>query len=211
MRLSTVTMAVATLVSIAGLAQAGGWGHGPSLSQGQKIVHQAAKDIKNGANTAVETVKQTGRDIDRFRLELQSSVITGPALEQWFIASRNSAMNGSMPITAEMRNALSGWYPPGLLNKVRFKVGDGGALNLGNNSIRVGNASAVTLIDVIVFKGPAEANDPAIWAHEMKHVQQFDEWGVHSFVVQYMRSWNSVEDPAYEMQRQYAQKAAASQ
>jgi hypothetical protein len=92
------------------------------------------------------------------------------------------------------------------MNKVRFKVGDGGELNLANNSIRVDHATAVTLIDVIIFKGPTEAADPALWVHEMKHVQQFEEWGVHSFAVQYMRSWNSVEDPAYAVQREYSRK-----
>jgi hypothetical protein len=154
---------------------------------------------------AGEQLRQVGRDIDRMRLEFQSSVFTGPALEQWLIASRNSAMNGAMVMPPEMRNALQGWYDPALMNKVRFKIGDGGELNLANNAIRLRDVAAVTLIDVIVFKGPEEAVCPSLWVHEMKHLQQFEEWGVHSFAVQYMRSWNGVEDPAYAVERQYAQ------
>jgi hypothetical protein len=154
---------------------------------------------------AGEQLRQVGRDIDRVRLEFQSSVFTGPALEQWLNASRNSAMNGAMVMPAEMRSALQGWYDPRLMDKVRFKIGDGGELNLGNNAIRYGGSAAITLIDVIVFKGPSEAVCPSLWAHEMKHVQQFDEWGVHSFAVQYMRSWNSIENPAYDIERQYGQ------
>jgi hypothetical protein len=173
-----------------------------------KAIEKGAHDTGKAAEVAMEQARQVGRDIDRMRLELQASVFTGPALEQWFKASRDSAINGAMVMPPEMRQALQGWYTPALMDKVRFKVGDGGALNLANNSIRVGHATAVTLIDVIIFKGPTEAADPTLWAHEMKHVQQFDEWGVHSFAVQYMRSWNSVEDPAYYMERLYAQKMA---
>ncbi|KYK44889.1 hypothetical protein A1D31_11775 [Bradyrhizobium liaoningense] len=114
-------------------------------------------------------------------------------------------MNGAMPMPPHVRQNLQGWYDEGLMNLVRFKVGDGGALNLANNSIRLGDARAVTLIDVIVFRGPSEANNYALWAHEMKHVQQYAQWGVHSFAVQYMRSWNSVENPAYEVENRFAQ------
>jgi hypothetical protein len=178
---------------------------------GGQIINQGRTDLSNGLNRIDPRLTQIGRDIDRWRLEFQSSVFTGPALEQWLWASRNSAMNGAMPMPPEIMQALQGWYDPGLMNMVRFKVGDGGALNLANNSIRIGTAEAVTLIDVIVFKGPSEAADPALWAHEMKHVQQFRDWGVHSFAVQYMRSWNSVEDPAYAVQNQYAQRRAMGQ
>ncbi|SFV19809.1 eCIS core domain-containing protein [Bradyrhizobium arachidis] len=58
------------------------------------------------------------------------------------------------------------------MSLVRFKVRDGGELNLANNSMRFGDALAVTLIDVIVFRGPSEASNHALWAHEMMHVQQ---------------------------------------
>lgn len=175
------------------------------------IVNQGRTDLSNGLNRIDPRITQIGRDIDQLRLNFQSSVFTGPALEQWFIASRNSAMNGAMPMPFQMQQALQAWYDPGLINMVRYKIGDGGELNLANNSIRFGDASAVTLIDVIIFRGSKEASDPALWAHEMKHVQQFHDWGVHSFAVQYMRSWNSVEDPAYAVQRQFAQTAQNSQ
>jgi hypothetical protein len=152
---------------------------------------------------AGEQLGQVGRDIDRMRLKFLASVITGPALEQWLIDSRDSAMNGAIPMPPEMRSALQGWYDPSLMNKVRFKIGDGGELNLANNAIRFRDVAAITLIDVIVFRGPADAVCPSLWAHEMKHVQQFQEWGVHSFAVQYTQSWNGVEDPAYDVEGRY--------
>ena len=159
-----------------------------------------------GHRVGVAQLRQAGRDIDQMRRKFLASVISGPALEQWLIELRNTAMNGAMAMPPEMRQALQGWYTPGLMDKVRFKIGDGGELNLGNNIIRFGQATAVTLIDVIIFKGPSEAVCPSLWAHEMKHVQQFEEWGVHSSAVQYAQSSNSVENPAYATEGQYKQR-----
>ncbi|WP_338834101.1 eCIS core domain-containing protein [Bradyrhizobium septentrionale] len=153
-----------------------------------------------------DQLRQAGREFDQMRLKFLASVVSGPALEQWLNASRNSSINGAMQMPPEMRDALQGWYSPKLMDKVRFKIGDGGELNLANNAIRFGQATAVTLIDVIVFKGPSEAVCPSLWAHEMKHIQQFDDWGVHSFSVQYMRSSNTVENPAYDVEQKYRQQ-----
>jgi hypothetical protein len=161
-------------------------------------------DLSNGLNRIDPRITDFGRELDRRRLSFQSEVFSGPALEQWIIQSRNDAINGAMPMPPHVRQALQGWYSPQLMDIVRYKVGDGGALNLGNVSVRYGTAEAITLIDVIIFSNPDLANDFALWVHEMKHVQQYAEWGVHSFAVQYMRSWNGVEDPAYAVQSQFA-------
>jgi hypothetical protein len=83
------------------------------------------------------------------------------------------------------------------MNRVRYKIGDNGFLNLAHVIEQGGFASAVTLIDVVIFRGPTEANDPSIWAHELTHVDQYQEWGVHSFAIQYARDYNGVENPAY--------------
>jgi hypothetical protein len=83
------------------------------------------------------------------------------------------------------------------MNRVRYKIGDNGFVNLAHLLEQGGVASAVTLIDVVVFRGPSEADDLSIWAHELTHVDQYRSWGVHSFAVQYARNWRSVENPAY--------------
>lgn len=89
------------------------------------------------------------------------------------------------------------------MNRVRFKIGDNGFINLARLLEQGGLATAVTLIDVIVFRGPSEANDPALWAHELTHVDQYADWGVHSFAVQYARNYRGVEDPAYSKEYGY--------
>ncbi|WP_425466366.1 eCIS core domain-containing protein [Pseudorhodoferax soli] len=92
------------------------------------------------------------------------------------------------------------------MHSVRYKVGDAGIFNLANLSIQYGGAGAVTLIDTIVFKNSADAeNNVVLWVHELKHVQQFRNWGTRDFTIRYLRSWNGVEGEAYAAQDQYIQ------
>jgi hypothetical protein len=86
---------------------------------------------------------------------------------------------------------------------MRWTIGTGGDLNVANQSFSYGHAQAITLIDLVIFRDEAAYLDLSIWVHEMKHVQQYKEYGVHSFAVQYVRSWNSIEDPAYAVQAQF--------
>ena len=161
------------------------------------------QDIHNGLDNIDPRINQSLRDIDRARINFQSQVFTGPALEQWLNQSRNDAMNGAMPMPDTIKQAMNGWYSPQQMANVYYKIGDGGALNLGNAATRYGEAAAITLIDVIVFRDAGWAADLPTWAHELKHVTQFQDWGVHSFAVQYMQSWNTVEGPAYDVQSRY--------
>lgn len=59
----------------------------------------------------------------------------------------------------------------------------------------------MTLIDIIVFRHQADAEDNvALWAHELHHVQQYQTWGVAEFARRYSRDFDAVEAPAYEIQ-----------
>jgi hypothetical protein len=96
-----------------------------------------------------------------------------------------------------MRWALVGYASQDSLDRVRFKVGDNGFANLARLIEKGGRASAVTLIDVIIFNGPTEANDPSLWAHELTHVDQYHQMGVQRFAAQYTANYRVLEDPAY--------------
>lgn len=120
-----------------------------------------------------------------------------PGLEQWIIQSRNSAINGAVPIPPQIRQVLTGYASEDSMNKVRFKIEDNGFLNLARVIEQSGSASAVTLIDVIVFRDLAGASNPSLWAHELTHVDQYTNWGVHSFAISYIRDHGDVERPAY--------------
>lgn len=129
----------------------------------------------------------------------------GHALAQWLTESRNSALHGAQPIPPQIRQALTGYVDEDLMNRVRFTVGDAGAFNLANLSITYGDANAVTLIDVVVFRSGDDAyNDPALWAHELEHVKQFRDWGSTNFAISYVRNPHGIENPAYDRQNAYA-------
>lgn len=111
--------------------------------------------------------------------------------------SRDDAISGSMPIPRHIRQALTGYVSEDSMNRARYKVGESGIANLGRLAIEVGHVGAITLIDVIVFKGPTEANDPALWAHDLTHVDQYRDLGLKTFAIRYVRNINSIEGPAY--------------
>jgi Domain of unknown function (DUF4157) len=157
-----------------------------------RIVRNVGRELDNA-----------GKEVDRIRLEGQAQV-GAPAFEQWLNQSRNTAGNGASPIPPHIRQQLQGFYDNDILSRVRFKIGDGGVFNLANLSIQYGGAAAVTLIDVIVFTNADDAyNNPKLWAHELKHVQQFRDWGTRDFAIRYLRSWNGVEGDAYAAENSY--------
>lgn len=102
-----------------------------------------------------------------------------------------------MPIPPEVAQRLSGYASPRAIANARYKIGDNGFVNLANVLEKGGFASAVTLIDVIVFRGQSEANDLSIWAHELAHVDQYMGWGTRDFSIRYVRDYHTAEDPAY--------------
>jgi Domain of unknown function (DUF4157) len=156
-------------------------------------------------NNIGQQARKAGQDVANAINEFQASVLSGPTLERAIIESRNTAINGAMPIPVNIRQLLTGYASEDSMNRVRYKIGDSGFLNLAHLIEQgSGDIGAVTLIDVIVFRGTSEALDPALWAHELTHIDQFRDWGVHSFAVQYARNWRSVEDPAYAKGNGYA-------
>lgn len=169
---------------------------------------RAVRDIPNVPRNIERETREAGRNIDRWRLEGQAN-LGAPAFEQWLIESRNSAASGgTYRIPDDIRAMMTGFYDEDTLNRVRFKVGDHGVINLANLSIQYGDAGAVTLIDVVVFANDQAAADPVLWAHELRHVQQFRDWGTRDFAIRYLRSWNSVEGDASNAENQFAQRLA---
>lgn len=126
-----------------------------------------------------------------------------PALEAWIIASRNSSHGTAQPIPLHIRQALSRWYSPQVLDNTRYKVGDNGFFNAARNVMFNADVSAVTLIDVIVFRSADDTqNNIPLWAHELYHVEQFRSWGTRDFSIRYARDSGAVEAPAYQRENE---------
>lgn len=125
-------------------------------------------------------------------------------LEDRLRQSRDSAaLAGTSPLPAALRQQLLPYYDAQLLDLARYRVGSGVELDLAGTMLQNPDIEAVTLVDIIVFRTEQDAqNNLALWAHELKHVQQYRDWGVHEFALRYTRDFNAVETPAYQIQAQ---------
>jgi Domain of unknown function (DUF4157) len=125
--------------------------------------------------------------------------IAATALANGLIASRDAAFEqGTEAMPPHIRQALLNWYPADLLDSIEYRVGvteDGSVQSL---AMRYGDATAVTAIDTIIFRDPHDAeNNVALWGHEVKHVEQFQRWGLMEFARRYVTDHGTVEAEAY--------------
>ncbi|VVM36731.1 DUF4157 domain-containing protein [Pseudomonas fluorescens] len=128
--------------------------------------------------------------------------IATPALALWLTQARAEAASaGTQAIPPHIREQLLPWYDPSVLDAARYKISDNGQFSAATAMLQNPDVGAVTLIDVILFRDPQAAErDVALWAHELKHVQQYREWGVGGFAQRYTHDFDAVEAPAYAIQ-----------
>ncbi|MEP1143490.1 MAG: DUF4157 domain-containing protein [Henriciella sp.] len=139
------------------------------------------------------------------RITRETAVETlGPVLGEAIRHSRDNARSaGTNPIPVQIKQALSVYFDQGLLNRVRYRIGQGHELSVQANSIRFGDAQGVALKDTIVFANVAAANDLWLWAHELGHIQQYDKWGLTDFSKRYVRDSGAVESEANDIANRF--------
>lgn len=121
-----------------------------------------------------------------------------PALAAWIETSRLQAVaEGVKPMPPAIKRRLAGYFPPDVLDRVRYRVGLEQGLALPAAAFEYGHAVAMTLGDVIVFRdGQRAATDASLWAHELQHVMQFRHWGTPRFAELYLADWERIEAEA---------------
>ncbi|MBH3312512.1 DUF4157 domain-containing protein [Pseudomonas mosselii] len=120
-------------------------------------------------------------------------------------ARDEATASGSQPIPLHIRAQLEPWYDFAVLDAARYRLGDEQQISAANALLQNPDVNAVTLIDTIIFRRSADAEDNvALWAHELKHVQQYQELGVEEFAKRYTRDYQALEGPAYEIEVQVA-------
>lgn len=136
--------------------------------------------------------------------------LAAAGLEAWIRQSRDRlALLESQPIPLHIRSQLEPYFDLAVLETARYRVGDDNVLTAANTLLRNPDIAAVTLIDIIVFRNEADAQDNvALWAHELKHVEQYLQWGVGEFARRYTRDFRSVEQPGYAMELQIEREQA---
>lgn len=111
--------------------------------------------------------------------------------------------DGSQPMPDRIREELVGYFPKALLDKVRYRIGWNERWALHASLFRLTNVRALALVDVIVFRDQGVAADPVIWAHELAHVRQYEDWGLPRFVARYLRDHEAAESEAWECAARY--------
>ncbi|HSC85452.1 MAG TPA: DUF4157 domain-containing protein [Pseudomonas sp.] len=131
-----------------------------------------------------------------------ATLMAASTLEEQLRQSRDRAIQaGTNPMPAAIRQQLLPYYDSQLLDMARYRVGNGEELDLAGTMLQNPDIQAVTLIDIVIFRSEQDAQDNlALWAHELWHVQQYRDWGVHDFALRYTRDFNAVETPAYQIQ-----------
>jgi hypothetical protein len=120
------------------------------------------------------------------------------ALTQLIETVRQQAISsGVRPVPAAVHRSLLGYFPPIVLHKTRFAQGRADALALPSPAFSHGNASAVTLGEVVLFKTERLAqSDLKLWAHELTHVMQYQRWGIDGFADHCVHDFSSVQQEA---------------
>lgn len=120
-----------------------------------------------------------------------------PALATAIRFSRSQALNrGVQPIPINIRNQLQPYFPPQILDKVRWTTAGGISID-GALKNWLNQEGAITLDEVVVFSDAQSANsDPALWAHELTHVLQYSQMGVETFAFYYSIDFNQFESQA---------------
>ncbi|WP_286911867.1 MULTISPECIES: DUF4157 domain-containing protein [unclassified Pseudomonas] len=135
-------------------------------------------------------------------VEVMASSSLAFALRQ---ARDEATASGSQPIPLHIRAQLEPWYDFAVLDAARYRVGDEQQVSAANAMLQNPDVNAVTLIDTIIFRHASDAEDNvALWAHELKHVQQYQELGVEEFARRYTRDYQALEGPAYEIEAEVA-------
>jgi hypothetical protein len=125
--------------------------------------------------------------------------LAAQVLAQWITEARRAMLGaGTQPVPPQIVQALSGYFPPALLQQVRYRSGGSTEMSLPGLALQYGDAAAITLVDVIMFDREADAQqDLKLWAHELTHVMQYRRWGIDGFAARYIADSRGVEREAY--------------
>ncbi len=127
-------------------------------------------------------------------------------LEGVIASARDQAIaDGVRPIPPLVYRGLLGFFPDAVLRRVRFASGRADSIVLPALAFDYGDAAAITLGDVVLFRDAVKAQtDLKLWAHELTHVLQYQRWGIDGFAERYVREGRTVEQEAYDNADRFA-------
>jgi hypothetical protein len=124
--------------------------------------------------------------------EMPATVLAN-AIEASAVEARRA---GTREMPAEMADILALHYGRALVADVRWTV-RGQRLELGSLlTAWVLEEGAVTLGPVVVFAHAGLTDNLWLWAHELAHMEQYQELGVAGFASAYLADWTGMEAQA---------------
>lgn len=128
------------------------------------------------------------------------------ALAELIHSARQQAIaDGVRPLPVAVYRSLLGYFPADLLRKCRFAAGSSRPLTLPALAFSYGDAAAITLGEVVLFKHEQVADSNLkVWAHELTHVMQYQRWGIEGFADRYVRDSTAVEQEAIDNAKRFA-------
>lgn len=182
----------------------------------QEQIYKAAKSAASIAGKPGDFVFDVATFADKYQRDLMKTsgqIATNTLLGQsplQFLSmplaaaiheARDAHIGSAKPLPADVKAGLSSFFTADVLNRARYTVGRV-EITLPNGIAKTqklfGRDYAVTVDDVIVFNtDPGSFSDnPGHWAHETLHTQQYQQWGVEQFALNYVTNSSSVEDAA---------------
>ncbi len=128
-----------------------------------------------------------------------------PLLAEWIESSRDAAIAAGVErVPPAVRAALEGYVPESVLEQARWRPVSPEESLFQDTVVRFGDVPAMTFGHVVVFRDAQKAREDAtLWAHELKHVMQFHEWGVAGFAKRYLEDYEAVELEAAEFRWEF--------
>jgi len=108
--------------------------------------------------------------------------------------SRESALQeGTKPVPNWVRQRLKGFFPERLFERVRWTHASNRLTLDSLAAVTRPKFEAITLRDVVVFSDYSNSQRLEIWIHELLHVQQVEQAGLHEFARGYIANWPHIE------------------
>ena len=131
----------------------------------------------------------------------------GPPLAFAIRQAEANALRSAKPMPYNIRQQLAPFFPPVILDGALWTTSAESGVNVASQLEQAnGNIGAITANSIIIFRGPSEAQNPVIWAHELVHITQYRNMGIEGFAAMYA-GWGAqrIEGDAYAWQNHVAQ------
>jgi hypothetical protein len=176
---------------------------GDELSGIVEVVNIPNRQVVSFSTSAVKGIAYV---IETGDLELIAGLIANPVLASSSVLlaaelqrSRDTHYPSSKPVPTAIKSALRQSFPNSVLERARYTIGtvQPTLQNFVNKTQKGKHANhAIVADDVIVFSSDPGLNDLDFWAHEIRHVAQYQEWSVLGFAKRYLEDHKAVEADA---------------